>query len=76
MPRPGDVGAGAGWLSERDGLDGVDGDTGDDGRDGAENERVPRLPPPDARAQASALTRTSPRHATRLVMASNVRVFT
>jgi hypothetical protein len=70
MPRPGDAGdgAGAGWLSERDGLDGVDGLRGDD--DGAENDRVPRLPPLDARAQASALTRTSPRQATRLVMAS------
>jgi hypothetical protein len=67
--RCGATGAGAaGWLSERDGLDGVDGDKGDD--DGAENDRDPRLPPLDARAHASALTRTSPRQATRPVMAS------
>jgi hypothetical protein len=57
-------------LNERDGLDGVDGIAGDEGLDGAENEREPRLPPPDARAQASALTRTSPVSAIRLVMAS------
>jgi hypothetical protein len=68
--------AGAGWLREREGLEGVDGDAGDEGRDGAENDREPRLPPPDARAQASALTRTSPRHTIRLVRASNFRVFT
>jgi hypothetical protein len=63
-------------LREREGLEGVDGMAGDDGRDGAENDREPRLPPPDARAQASALTRTSPRQATRLVMASNFGLFT
>jgi len=75
--RCGAIGAGAaGWLSERDGLDGVDGATGDDGRAGDENDREPRLPPPEARAQASALTRTSPRQATRLVIASTFRVFT
>jgi hypothetical protein len=69
--RWGAIGAGAaGWLSEREGLDGVDGVAGDDGRAGDENERDPRLPPPEARAQASALTRTRPRQATRLVMAS------
>src|SRR5215510_5544591 len=61
---------------DREGLDGVVGLAGDDGRAGAENERDPRLPPPDARAHASALTRTRPRSAMRLVMARNFLVFT
>ena len=53
LGRCGATGDGAGWLSERDGDDGVVGDTGEDGLVGAEYERVPRLPPLLARAQAS-----------------------
>jgi hypothetical protein len=64
------AGAGAGWVSEREGLDGVEGIAGDEGREGAENDRDPRLPPPEARAHASALTSTRPRQAMRLVTAS------
>ena len=69
------MGAGAGWLTERDGLDGVEGIAGD-GREGDENDREPRLPPPEARAQASAVVRTRPSIAIRLVMARSLRVFT
>jgi hypothetical protein len=75
MPgRCGAIGA-AGWLNERDGLDGVEGVAGD-GRAGDENDREPRLPPPEARAQASAVMRTRPNIAIRLVMAKSLRVFT
>ena len=69
------MGAGAGWLNERDGLDGVEGEAGD-GRAGDENDREPRLPPPEARAQASAVMRARPNIAIRLVMARSLRVFT
>ena len=66
---------GAGWVIEREGLDGVEGEAGD-GRAGEENDREPRLPPPDAFAQASAVIKASPRSANRLVIARNFRVFT
>jgi hypothetical protein len=50
----GATGAGAGWLSERDGDEGVVGAIGDgDGLAGAEYDRDPRLPPPETRAHAS-----------------------
>jgi len=64
------VEAGPGWLNEREGLDGVEGVAG------AENDREPRLPPPEARAQASAVVRTRPNIAIRLVIARSLRVFT
>jgi hypothetical protein len=67
--------AGAGWVIEREGLDGVVGVAGE-GRAGDENEREPRLPPPDALAQASAVVRTNPNMTNRLVMTSSFRVFT
>jgi len=75
LGRCGAIGDGAGWLNERDGLDGVEGVVGD-GRAGDENDREPRLPPPEARAQASAVVRTRPDIAIRLVMAKSLRVFT
>jgi hypothetical protein len=67
------MGAGAGWPNERDGLDGVDGMAGE-GRAGDENDREPRLPPRDARAQASVVITVNPHRVMRLVKTRIFRV--